>query len=608
MNQCWITSPSGKRGLMERIAAAVKALAIAVSGVMKPASSMRSTAIRWPSGPTTAIDTGAPISSAFSITALMNSRHSTARQLRHFGLLPHFRVKLWLTDQGAQLTAKQPVEEYHVCNSSGINEHDIAQAVRATGLAAGGAGRRLGAAGELRRVPLCGAVDARIGNVFTPHSSAVFAFITAILATAAALALLGRRMQLHNIRMRVALDNMSQGLCMFDGNERLVISNQRYQEMYKLPAEITKPGTSLAELLEYRIASGSFARDPDRLSPRATGLDVARAQHHDRGRLGRRPVIVVINRPMAGGGWVATHEDITERRNAARDRAQMQEQQERRTAIEQAIMSFRQRVENLLRTVVDGAMAMRTTATTLFANSGQTSKSAEGAVTASNEASTNVETAAVAADELTGSIDEIGRQLSLTTDIVRTAVVEARDTNQRITVLAQAAQKIGDVIKLIRTIAGQTNLLALNATIEAARAGEAGKGFAVVASEVKSLAVQTAKATEDIAKQITAVQEATPAVAAIGRISGRMQEIDDCATAVSAAVEQQSSATSQISQNVAGAAGGAKLVVSVLGEVAGAATETRRSAESVLNASQAVELAAAELRNEVEGFLDSVAV
>jgi len=320
-------------------------------------------------------------------------------------------------------------------------------------------------------------------------------------------------------------------------------------------------------------------------------------------------VIVVINRPMTGGGWVATHEDITERRNASRERALMQEQQERRTAVEQAIMSFRERVESLLRTVLDGASAMRTTATTLFASSGQTSKSAEGAVSASNEACSNVETAAIAADELAGSIDEIGRQLSRTTDIVRSAVAEAQDTNAQITVLAHAAQKIGDVINLIRTIAGQTNLLALNATIEAARAGEAGKGFAVVASEVKSLAVQTAKATEDIAKQITEVQEATSgAVAAIGRIAGRMQEIDGFATAVSAAVNQQSSATAEISQNVASAAGGAKLVVSVLGEVAGAATDTRHSAESVLNASQAVESAADDLRNEVEGFLTRVAV
>jgi methyl-accepting chemotaxis protein len=191
---------------------------------------------------------------------------------------------------------------------------------------------------------------------------------------------------------------------------------------------------------------------------------------------------------------------------------------------------------------------------------------------------------------------------------VRAAVTEAQGTNQQITALAQAAQKIGDVIKLIRTIAGQTNLLALNATIEAARAGEAGKGFAVVASEVKSLAVQTAKATEDISKLIMSVQGATSgAVAAIGRISSRMQEIDSCATAVSAAVEEQSAATAEISQNVASASSGAKLVVTVLDEVAGAATETRQSAESVLNASQAVEAAAAELRNEVEGFLARVA-
>ena len=311
---------------------------------------------------------------------------------------------------------------------------------------------------------------------------------------------------------------------------------------------------------------------------------------------------------MADGGWVATHEDITERRDAERERASMQEQQQQRAMIEQAIAAFRQRVEDHLRTVTDGAMAMRSTATTLFANSGQTSKSAESAVAASNEASVNVETAAVAADELTGSIGEIGRQLSLTTDVVRAAVTEAQGTNQQITALAQAAQKIGDVIKLIRTIAGQTNLLALNATIEAARAGEAGKGFAVVASEVKSLAVQTAKATEDISKLIMSVQGATSgAVAAIGRISSRMQEIDSCATAVSAAVEEQSAATAEISQNVAGAADGAKLVVSVLDEVAGAATETRQSAESVLTASQAVEAAAAELRHEVEGFLARVA-
>jgi methyl-accepting chemotaxis protein len=432
--------------------------------------------------------------------------------------------------------------------------------------------------------------------------------LASLLAGALAAGLQMRRMRLDNRRMRVALDNMSQGLCMFDRHERLVVCNARYIAMYKLPVRLAKPGTTLTGLLEFRAANGSFAREIDEyrhelLAAMAQGSITSKDIETPDGR-----VTAVVNRPMAGGGWVATHEDITERRRAEQERALLQRQQERRGSIEQAIAVFRRRVEEHLHTVSQGAMTMRATATTLLANSGQTSKSAESAVSASNEASTNVETAAAAADELAGSIGEIGRQLTKTTDIVRVAVGEAQGTNKQIAALAQAAQKIGDVIKLIRTIAGQTNLLALNATIEAARAGEAGKGFAVVASEVKSLAVQTAKATEDISKLILAVQGATTgAVAAIGRIAGRMQEIDSCATAVSAAVEEQSTATTEISQNVTGAAQGAKLVVSVLDEVAGAATDTRQSAESVLSASQDVEAAASELRREVEGFLAGVA-
>src|SRR5471032_2123900 len=361
-------------------------------------------------------------------------------------------------------------------------------------------------------------------------------------------------------------------------------------------------------MLEFRAANGTFLPDPvsyrrDLVSAMAQGRTTVAEVKSPDGRL-----ISVINRAMPGGGWVGTHDDITERREAEHERASMQQQQQQRNKIDQAIAAFRRRVEEHLRTVAEGAMAMRATAATLFGNSGQTSKSAESAVAASNESSLNVETAAIAADELSGSIGEIGRQLDLTTGVVRGAVSEAHGTHQQITALAQAAQKIGDVIKLIRTIAGQTNLLALNATIEAARAGDAGKGFAVVASEVKSLAVQTAKATEDISRLIKSVQTATGgAVAAIGRISNRMKEIDGCATEVSAAVEQQSAATAEISQNVAGAADGAKLVVNVMAEVAGAATETRRAAESVLTASQAVEAAAAELRHEVEGFLGRVA-
>jgi len=446
-----------------------------------------------------------------------------------------------------------------------------------------------------------------IGAASAP--AAVFAAaLTSVVGMTIAIVVRGQALQVRNLRMRVALDNMSQGLCMFDAHQRLVVCNRRYAEMYQLPDDIARTGTTLQALLEYRAVHGTFSRNIDEyLAELTASMEGGKTRSTEvKSADGRN--ILVTNRPMTGGGWVATHEDITERRDAERERASMQEQQQRRAMIDQAIAAFRQRVEEHLRTVADGAMAMRTTATTLFANSGQTSKSAESAVEASNEACTNVETAAIAADELTGSIGEIGRQLALTTDIVRAAVGEAKGTNEQIGALAQAAQKIGDVIKLIRTIAGQTNLLALNATIEAARAGEAGKGFAVVAAEVKSLAVQTAKATEDISQLITSVQTATSgAVAAIGRIAARMQEIDSCATAVSSAVEEQNAATAEISQNVTGAADGAKLVVSVLNEVAGAATDTRQSAESVLSASQAVEAAAAELRREVEGFLAGVA-
>ena len=219
-----------------------------------------------------------------------------------------------------------------------------------------------------------------------------------------------------------------------------------------------------------------------------------------------------------------------------------------------------------------------------------------------------MKTAAVAADELATSIGEIGRQLELTNSVVRMAVSEAQATDGEIEALAAAAQKIGDVVKLIRDIAGQTNLLALNATIEAARAGEAGRGFAVVASEVKTLAVQTANATEDIAGQILAVQSSTTgAVEAIRRIAERMQEINGYTSAVAASVEQQSAATGQISSNVASAADGTTVVTSVLGKVADAATQTRTSARIMLEASQAVEQAVSNLRSEIESFLGKVA-
>ena len=293
--------------------------------------------------------------------------------------------------------------------------------------------------------------------------------------------------------------------------------------------------------------------------------------------------IHAVNLPMPGGGWITTHEDVTEQHQLEQQRDTMTAQEGRRATVESAISAFRERMDTVLKSVSESADAMKATSTALSSVSGQTSQRAESAVKISDEASQNVRTAADAADEMSRSITEIGSRLDQTNKVVRLAVNEAHATDSAIEALAAAAQKIGDVVKLIRDIAGQTNLLALNATIEAARAGEAGRGFAVVASEVKSLAVQTANATEEIASQILAVQGSTTgAVEAIRSIAERMREIEHYTSSVAASIEEQSAATGQISYNVSNAAKGTDVVVSVLGELAGAATETRGSAFTVL--------------------------
>ena len=208
------------------------------------------------------------------------------------------------------------------------------------------------------------------------------------------------------------------------------------------------------------------------------------------------------------------------------------------------IASFRGRVENVLQIVGQSAAAMKAAAQSLLATSDHTLHRAEGAVRGSNAASANVETAAAAAEELSASIKEISRQLAQANEVVRSAATDATATNDDIAALARVAQRIGDVVKLIQDIAEQTNLLALNATIEAARAGEAGRGFAVVASEVKSLAVQTAKATKEIANEISSIQSSTgDAVAAIRAITQRMQDINSHSSEVAGAIAQQELAT-----------------------------------------------------------------
>lgn len=405
-----------------------------------------------------------------------------------------------------------------------------------------------------------------------------------------------------------ALSYMSQGLCMFDAAGRLVFWNRRFADIYSVQGKL-RVGFTLRDILQKRVEAGTLAEDPDDYARRAKAAVQKGKTFRHIFELPDGRKIAVANEARPEGGWVSTHEDITERQQLEQEHAAIRTQEERRAAIDAAIRAFRPQVEDLLSSVSNSASAMRGTATSLFGTSQKTSERAQGAVAAFDQASSNVETAAVAASELSRSIAEIDRQLAHTSEIVRLAAHEAKATDSEIAVLSEGAQKIGDVVKLIRDIAGQTNLLALNATIEAARAGESGKGFAVVASEVKSLAVQTAKATEDIASHIAAVQNSTAvAVEAIRRIATRMQEINQSTSAVAASVEQQNGATSEISQNVASAARGTGVVVSVLTEVAGATSETRSSAEIVLGASETVETAVSNLRSKVEGFLAKVAV
>jgi methyl-accepting chemotaxis protein len=420
----------------------------------------------------------------------------------------------------------------------------------------------------------------------------------------------GRWLDRKRYLLALALNNMTQGVVMFDMSGRLVVCNDQYLEMYGLSPSIVKPGAALIDIIKERNKTGSLQRDPaqycsELMENMAAGKIVRFVTESPEGR-----AISVVNRAIIGTDyWVGTHDDITERRAAERKSALMGEQEARRAVIEQATTWFRESAEGVLRTVADSVAAMKLTANVLSATSNETTAQTAGAVATSDRAFTSVEVAATAADELAKSIAEINRQLVRASEVVGAVATEAQSTNEGIAGLAQAAQKIDDVVKLIQSVAGQTNLLALNATIEAARAGAAGKGFAVVASEVKALAVQTAKATDDIGAQIAAVQSSTQsAVAAIGNIAGRMQEIREFAAAISTSVEQQNAATREISVSVEAAASGTKSVVSVLQRVSSAIADMHSSADTVLAASQAVETAADSLRGSVDGFLRKVAI
>lgn len=299
---------------------------------------------------------------------------------------------------------------------------------------------------------------------------------------------------------------------------------------------------------------------------------------------------------------------IEKRRLEEVARQEAAQRAERQARVDQMIRDFRNEVERMLAGVADQTQKMQGTAQKLNNAADESQRQALSASGASSEASENVSTVAASAEELAASVHEISSRVQRTVEIVSAASERANESNDQIGSLAQSAARIGDVVKLIRSIADQTNLLALNATIEAARAGDAGKGFAVVAAEVKQLADQTAKATLEISTQIDGIQAATrAAVDSIVGITQSMHEVNDYTASIAAAVAQQGSATSEISRNAQGASQGTQMVAHSVDTLVRTSSETTEAASEVNAVANEVKSANDSLTKTIDSFLDGVA-
>jgi methyl-accepting chemotaxis protein len=307
---------------------------------------------------------------------------------------------------------------------------------------------------------------------------------------------------------------------------------------------------------------------------------------------------------------------ITVFKNNSLERQRMREQQaaaaaaaaeQRKTELRSFVDEFQTGVGGIIDNVLNSSGEFERVARQLTETARKTAELSGASAEASETASDHVRSAAVASDELSNSISEITRRVQESNGIAAEAVKQAAATDQRITELSEAGARIGDVVKLITSIAEQTNLLALNATIEAARAGDAGRGFAVVAQEVKSLAGQTAKATEEIGSQIANMQLATQeSVGAIKGIADTIERISDIATSISAAVEQQRAATQNIAHSVGAAATGTGDVAVNIRTAAQGASETGETSSRMFASAQALSGESLHLKAEVEKFLAGV--
>jgi methyl-accepting chemotaxis protein len=280
---------------------------------------------------------------------------------------------------------------------------------------------------------------------------------------------------------------------------------------------------------------------------------------------------------------------------------------ERRAAMESIASDFERSVNGIVRSVSTAAAGMQTTAQSMTASASDASVRAATVGAASESSSNNVETVAAAAEELSSSVAEISRQVTQSSEIASKAVGDAERTNATVQALSTGAEKIGEVVKLIHSIAAQTNLLALNATIEAARAGESGRGFAVVASEVKALANQTAKATEEISAQVAAMQASTSeAVLSIGGITETIALMSEITLSIATSIDQQGDATREIARNITSVAVGSSEISAHIGGVTTAAAATGLAAADVLSNARELDNQSGMLRSAVDEFLAKV--